>query len=429
MRFRIPALLAVVGLLVGCSGGDGGGVEPVNNAPTIAFQFSKIGIVKNVPTTLSVNVNDLDGDPMTVSWAPTRGTITSLNPPTNTQVRWNPPDAVGVDTIAVTVSDGTASKTIREQIKVGFPFNGSAAPNLFRKDRSPYIVTVTGTPPLLLIDAPTIIEAGVEILLETPGAEFDVTDSLTVVGTPDDPIMIRPNVRHQTCSDDRGWWAGIKVANFLRTGILEMDYAFIWYAQWGVRLRDSGAARIRHSEIRCSGQNGILHESSGALELESTRVSDGLLDGVEVTSLSLLPDAITIRECNIAFNGGSGLVFDLADSLATVPIVVEYTNLEFNGDHAITLANAVFPEIHYNRFLGNGVPLSNIWCYSGYAFGTAFTTLNVTCNFWGAPVNNVSTIEATIRDAQDTATVQGDMVVSPWSNENPLVGPSSCTVR
>lgn len=428
------AAVAVSSLLAACSGGDGGGgVEPANRAPTIALQFSKIGVVRNTSVQLSVNVNDLDDDPLTVTWAVTRGAITSLNA-ANTLVRWDTPATVGVDSVTVEVSDGTATRDVAIEIKVGRPFNGSAAPPVFLKSESPYIVTVTGSPPRLIVNSgATQIEAGVEILLETANTVIDVTDSLIAIGTLADPIVIRPNLRNLTCSDDRGWWEGIKVATDVNVdGYVELDYAEIWYGRFAVRLRDQGSAVIRNSTIRCSGQNGVLHEGGGILVIEDTEVSNGAFDGIAVKSLTFFPDSVLIRGCDITLNGRTGLELDLDDQAQVVPIIVEYSNIHLNGEHGITLRNAVFPSIHYNRFFGNGIGstsgLNHIWLFSGYPTGPPVATLDAACNFWGAPVADVATIESAIRDSQDTGTVGTDVVVAPWSNENPLLTTSTCVL-
>ena len=421
----------MAGALAGCGGDSGGGgVEPVNHPPTIAFQFNKIGIVRNTPTQLSVNVSDLDGDPLTVTWSVTRGTIAPLNT-ANTLVRWTPPNAVGVDSVTIAVSDGSASASVVSEIKVGWPFSGNGAPARFFKSQSPYIVTVPGTAVFATV-GPTVIEPGTELLLETAGTLIDVTDSLVVVGTPSEPIVIRPNLRNLTCGDDRGWWQGIKVyTDFPVNGHIDLDYAQIWYAQYTVRLRDQGSATIRNSEIRCSGQNGVLHEGGGALLIEDTHIKDGAYDGIAVDALTFLPDSILVSGCDVSFNGRTGIALKLDDQLQAVPIVIEYSNIEFNTEHGITLDNAVFPKIHFNRFFGNGASsqngLNNIWLFSD-PNGAPIDSLNAACNFWGAPVSDLLTIDATIRDHADTATVGTRVIASPWSNENPLVTTSTCVV-
>ncbi len=436
IRARWLGCLAILSAVVAsCSSGDGGGgVEPVNHKPTVSLQFNKIGVVRNVPVNLSVTVNDIDGDPVTVTWSVTRGTIASLNT-ANTQVRWTPVNTVGIDTVTVDVTDGAASSQVVSEIKVGWPFSGNTAPARFYKSQSPYIVTLTGTPVLSVNSGTTVIEPGVELLLETIGSTIDVTDTLVAVGNSSDRIVIRPNLRNLTCGDDRGWWEGIKVyTDFPVNGHLEMDYVDLWYGQYSVRLRDLGSATIRNSEIHCSGTNGVLHEGGAVLILENTEVSDGALDGVAIggPSSTFLPDSVVIAGCDIRLNGRTGLAFNIDDQLQEVPISIEYNNIEFNIEHGITLDRAVFPSIHYNRFFGNGSGstsgLNHIWLFGPFPQGVSVAEIHAECNFWGAPVGNLATIDAMIHDSLDSGAITTRVVANPWSNENPLVTTSTCVV-
>jgi hypothetical protein len=114
-----------------------------------------------------------------------------------------------------------------------------------------------------------------------------------------------------------------------------------------------------------------------------------------------------------------------------VPIRIEYTGIRQNRDHGITLANVVFPQIHYNSFFGTGAGthfgLNHIWLVNGYP-GSPMPQLDATCNFWGGTVSDVSEIEAWVRDMQDTGLVGTDLIVSPWSNEDPTTSTSTCVV-
>jgi hypothetical protein len=211
-----------------------------------------------------------------------------------------------------------------------------------------------------------------------------------------------------------------------------MNYGQVWYALIGVRLRDQGSARIRNSSIKCSDQTGVLHEGDATLILEDTEVSNGRLDGVNIggPSVTLLPDSVLIDGCNIELNGGAALTMDLPDTFQQVPIVVQYTNFEFNAQHGITLARAVFPRIHYNRFFANGVGsvngLNSIWLFNGYPGGVTFPELDATCNFWGSSVSNSATIAGLIRDQADTGAVATLVDFEPWLNADPRVTPPTC---
>ncbi len=428
-RCSSPAVL-LLALLLACSGGDNGGVaDPDNRPPTVALEFSKVGVVRNSSTTFSVDVGDPDNDELTISWLVTRGTINPLDPPTT--ATWTAPGTVGVDSITVTVSDGTASRSTVLPIKVGFALTNSVAPSVLLKSRSPYIVKLTSGVVLAVAGATTTIEPGTELLLETANMVIDVTDTLLAVGTELEPIVIRPNIRTPSCIDDGGFWEGIKVSTDPPTdGVLQMEYATVSYAQYAVRLRDGGSAYLTNCHIRCSGQNGILHEGGGVLVVEDSEIRDGGFDGIAVNSLTFQPDSILVSGCYVGFNGRTGMALKLQDQQIEVPIIVEYTNFELNREHGITLDGAVFPRIHYNRFFGNGSGrpqgLNNIWLFNGFPNGATAPTLNATCNYFGT-VSNVATIEATVRDQQDFPGIIGtDVIVSPWSNENPLTTPSTC---
>ncbi len=425
-----PYLWAMLLLALGCSGGDDGGVAPPENrSPNITVDFSKIGVARNTSTQISASVSDPDGDPLTITWTATRGTITSLNG-ANTLVQWSVPATVGVDSITAQVSDGTASKSAKIGIKVGTSFSGGPARTVFLKSQSPYIVSVSGAPPVLVVtDVATTIEAGTELLIETPNSVIDISDSLLAVGAPGDEIVIRPNLRNLTCGDDRGWWQGLKVTSDLEAGHAELNYVQIWYARWAVRLRDSGSATIRNSALRCSSESGVLHEGGGALIVEDTQITDGELDGITLDTGTFSPDEIEITGCLLKQNSRYGVWANLDDQAGSIPFTIEASNFEFNGQNAIRMSGASNPLIHFNRFDGNGIGqgLIDIYLENGFPIGENFTTISATCNFWGAAMASATPIEARIRDSGDTANIVADVVVTPWSNQNPYPNPGAST--
>jgi hypothetical protein len=378
-----------------------------------------------------VAVDDPDGDPLTVSWTITRGSPLTAN---GASVAWTAPSAVGVDTIRVSVTDGSVTRSITEEIRVCWPTG--VAPAVFQKQRSPYIINL-GASTTLSVDegAESTIEAGTEILLDTPGTVIDVAGRLVSLGTDTEHVVIRPNLRHPD-SDDRGWWEGIRcdrASGASTAGRIELDYTEVWYGQDGLRLLDDATAVLDGCAVRRSGSTGILHEGTGALELTDTEVSNGRVHGIVIGSdvSTVLPDSVLINGCDIKFNESTGLIVSIDDQLEEIPITVEFTKFEFNFIRAITLARSSFPEIHFNHFSGNGVGsgISNIYLEDGYP-GPFVTrpTLNARCNFWGSAISNEATITGTIRDAQDSPGLVGTQVdVNPWLNESPLTTPPTCT--
>jgi len=421
--------LAVVGILA-CSSSSDNGTPPVNQPPTISFTFPALVVPKASTADLTVSVSDPDGDNLSVAWQITRGTLTPQNTK-KTINRWSVPATAGVDTVRVQVSDGTATRSVTAQIKVGTLFTNQNAPGVFAKAGSPYIVDLPGADPRLLVAAGSVtsIEAGVELYMDTPGSYINVLGDLTAHGTPSMPVVIRPNNRLLSCAGtDRGWWDGIVAATDIgAASSVDFDYVEIWYAKAGVRVRDNSLALIRNCKIRCSGDAGALMEGSGSLRVFDSEVTDGLSDGIRLAAFVSLPDSVRIEGCKLNYNGSAGIRMDLHDNFETVPIQVEFNDIAFNKSHGISLANAVFPNIHYNSFRGNGdETVSNLFLQGGYPGGVAYPELDATCNFWGSATNDQAVVDAVIRDILDTSTVNTRVISSPWLNVSPLVTPPNC---
>jgi hypothetical protein len=347
-------------------------------------------------------------------------------------MRWAVPATVGTDTLTVRASDGQSSKTITEVIKVGWPT--SVFPPTFLRSRSPYILSAEVANPIisLLEREVSTVEAGTEILVDTPGTLFDVTGTFTSLGTADSVVVIRPNLREQQCGMNRGWWEGIRASSASPTesGLLELRYTEVWYANNAVRLREESNADIRDCAIRCSGEHGVLHEGFGTLILMDTEVSDGSGMGVSVESITALPDSVLIAGCALRFNVGDGLRVGINDAAQSVPVVMAYTRIESNFLHGVTLSRQSFPRMHFNSFSANGdlsLGVSNIHLENGYPNGVPVTQLDATCNYWGTPVTNQSTIDNTIRDSLDSGTIGVRVVTNPWLNQSPITTPPTCT--
>jgi hypothetical protein len=439
MRFRgLPPLLLVLVALGCASGGDS--VTPVNRRPTIDLLFTKIGVVRGIPVNLSVAVDDMDEDPLTVTWSITRDPSKTALTPQNadkTVVRWATPVAAGTDTLTVRVSDGQLNSSVTAIIKVGYAASGQTALSLYEKAKSPYIVAPPSGNPLFTIPEgqTTIIEAGTELLIDVPGTVIDVAGGTLIVnGTSVDPVTIQPNDRSFQCGDERGWWEGVRGSTFsdgVNTfdGFIDLDHTEIRYGQNGIRLRDNANAVVTDCMIRCSGDAGMLIEGHGSLMAIDTEVSNGRADGIAIAAIASIPDSVIVRGCDLRINGSSGIRMAIADPSGSVPIVVEYNKIEFNFTRGITLSHAEFPQIHFNQFSGNGVGtgVTNIYLENGFPEGASVPQLDASCNYWGAPVANQSTIDGTIHDSLDSGAVGTRIVVSPWLNASPFTTPPTCT--
>jgi hypothetical protein len=424
-------VLAGCGLLAmaACSSGGDSGTTPTNEPPTISFTTTAIALPKSGQSDLTVSVDDPDDDALTITWTITRGTLAAQNT-ARTVMRWSTPATVGTDTVVVRVSDGTVSRSVTAEVKVGtlhtntlFPAGG------FVKANSPYILLPPGANPRVTVPGGVtrVIEAGTELLIATESSFIEVLGTLQAHGTEDDPIVMRANNRTFNCSEGRGWWEGVRVLNDPGSdGLADFEHVEIRDGRWGVRLRDNASGLLRDCRLLCSEDAGILMESNGSLRVFDTRISDSVVDGIAIWAAASLPDSVRVEGCTIAFNGNAGIRMDLNDVTQAVPIVVEFNQIEYNETYGIALANSVFPDIHYNAFRGNGTEsVLNLFLSSTYPDPVNFPILNATCNFWYSI--NESNIKASVWDNDDSALVHTDVDVNPFLSANPLVTPPNCT--
>jgi hypothetical protein len=272
----------------------------------------------------------------------------------------------------------------------------------------------------------TTIEPGVEIYVNTTDAFFEVLGELDAHGTVDEPIIIRQNNRTFACGTaNNGSWAGILASG--ASSVVDLEFVELWFPQKGVRLRDSSIGILSNVSVRCSGVAGAVMEGFGSLRAIDSKFTDGLGDGVVIATS--LPDSVRIQGCTLSFNHSSGIRMDLEDATKAVPIYVEYNDIEFNDAHGISLANSVFPQIHFNKFLGNGDSSpSSLFLQGGYPDPVNLPELDVTCNFWGGPHASQSAVDDEIHDSLDVSTVHTRVKSCPWLNTDPLTTTPNCSM-
>src|SRR5262245_36904212 len=123
---------AIILALVACSSGGDSGTPPVNAPPTIAFATTDWAVQKSQPVDLTVDVDDPDGDPLTITWDITRGSLAAQNS-AKTVMRWTTPATVGTDTVTVSVSDESLTRKTTAVIKVATLLTASVAPGVYTK--------------------------------------------------------------------------------------------------------------------------------------------------------------------------------------------------------------------------------------------------------------------------------------------------------
>jgi len=421
MKIAIAVLVALVGALVGCA--EDNPVEVANQPPVIAFTFDPLGVQKGVPVNLSVSVSDPDDENLSVSWSITRGTLTSQNP-AKTIMQWLPPDATGLDTVTVQVSDGKVSRQVVEPLYVCTRTTAGIAQAFYQASDSPYIIAPSSTQLLVDEGAACTIDAGVVFLIDTPGLEIQVLGDLSVQGTVDEPVTMRPNDRTLSCQGDAGWWNGINVrSGIVTSGTMDMDYAVVSYGETNVLVSEGGTASVSDSRLICGKDAGAKMAGSRWLRVERCEITSNTSYGVDIFGIASRPDSVRVLFNTIRFNGNTGIHMRLDDGTHAARITVARNLIEWNGTNGIQLEQAVFPDIHQNHFAfnGHGGALMNLRLETGYpGSGAPFDTLDATLNYWGASFTNPIGIEQTIRDSFDDGGVGTRVKVEPWLNASPI---------
>jgi hypothetical protein len=413
-------------LILSCSGNET--VEPVNKAPTIEFTFEQIAVEKDTRPDLTVEVSDPDGDPLTVSWDITGGTLEEQNSQ-KTVMRWTPPRGVGADTVVVRVSDGEATASTGEVVlkRATWERSENVGENLVLEKRySPYVLEPWGES--VTISRVVTIEDSVEIYIGKENLEIIVIGTLQSNGTAAKPVVIQPNER-LSCLDGRKWWGGILVTTQdLATGFAGLTYTEISHATSGVRVRYDASASLDHCTIFCCDEAGVKMESNGTLTVDRCEIKDNTGNGIEISSISDRPSpVVTITESHILFNA-RGIYMDLQDGTKSSTINVTYNLIERNNENGIQLAHQVWPTIERNDFRLNNSPIPLLHMRLETNFGRedgggqpppGWDTLLVPNNYWGQPFDpgEVDRIKDTIYDAERNAAIPTTIDVDPWQNE------------
>lgn len=429
-------LCFVVVLVHGCSSDEAPVAPPPNERPTITFSFTKTAVGRNSDVILTVDVDDPDGDSVTVTWAVTAGSLDANAQGTPT-MRWTTPLALGPQTVTMTAADGKGgTRTISEVMLVSQRRSADlGGDEQWTAANSPYIVA-PGTGIFSIPSAWRLtIEAGVEVYVE-PGVEIQVNGELVTVGTASQPVAIRGNVRAAA----PGFWKGI-LGDPDGTPVprLSIDHTSIAHAVNALRARGTTEVEVTNSEITvCSGA-GILHNATGRLVVESSEVTNNERGGIRVEQAALgPPDFVTIRGDSIAVNGlfdgtpytqgEAGISIDLIDPMGMVPIEISGNEISRNDFPGIRLINAVFPRITGNGIFGNELLLTNkINIRLEPPFGDAGGSTEIVAihNWWGLPfLQDVDSlvIKQGIFDADHPGYPDPSFVrvsVGPWLHENP----------
>lgn len=424
-RLFLTAL--VIPLILGCSGTET--PEPVNQAPSITFITTEIAFDFKTPHVLAVSVSDPDGDPLSVTWEITSGTLVPVSASSqNTEMQWTPVRSVGEDVVTITVSDGEFSDSVTEPLKRGT----RRTPNIydaaeFVVAESPYIIDPTaetisfGDPHHGTVS----IEAGVEMYINKRNLAIEVLGTLESVGTQTDTILVRPNDRTLRCAEQRGWWEGFRIiSDEQNDGQVNMTWTQVSYGVKNVWLQNGASGNLTNCRFVCSGDAGVMMSSVGTLVIDNCDISSNRSHGIDVSSLAAIPTQVTITNNLIKSNGHTGINLDLQDMEQTLTIVITGNSIQFNSVHGIGLTNSVWATIQNNDFILNNLnSVSNIWLNTPYPgpvpVPADWESLLATSNYWSRAYDpgEASFIEETVRDKSDKPTLGTYVIIAPWENE------------
>ncbi|MFH1754741.1 MAG: right-handed parallel beta-helix repeat-containing protein [Candidatus Latescibacterota bacterium] len=420
MDKRISSCFQLIGfiatILMGCS--ETVTVPVQNEPPKAAFSFDPLAVQRGANVMLSVSASDPDDDPLTVTWDVSRGTLNANNQG-KTVMPWQAPGVTGVDTIWVSVTDGTHTVSISTTIIVGYLWNSDINTNVtWNQSNSPVVISVDSTPPRVAIPeiSSLFIEEGVVVYVQA-GLIFDVAGILVTNGTSTNPVVFRPNSR----APEPGFWEGMvgstDPGSQVEPGSFQLHHTRITYAAESVLLTSGASAELEECQFYFSRDVALHHDSgSGKLIVRNCQITDNNGDGIVVSSFSTKPDSVVIVGNKISLNGGNGIVLDLLDPFGVTPIQIVNNEITRNIFYGIQLIQASYPTINQNsihsndRIQANGANRRNLRLEPGF-IGT-LPEIDASNNYWLSIDSLV--IDQTVFDSRDDAQINTRVRFWPW---------------
>jgi parallel beta-helix repeat protein len=401
-----------------------------NTPPTIASTFSKTTVTGGTTASLSVTTNDDDGDDVTVNWSATGGSLNSADQGKAT-MRWTAPGAAGTtETITATATDGNggqASATIT--VTSGTRWSANISGNVtWLKLSSPYLLDQAPAVFAITEGSTLTLQQGVEVVINKANTEVQVEGALITNGTFSEPVMFKPNA----VSPSAGFWSGILV----KAGIggvapnIDLKYTHITHAKNGVKAINNAPILVKNCQIKFCSEAAILHQSSGPLRVEDTKITNNVKSGIRIDdTVSQVHDIFVIRGDSIATNGDisgqtayangeAGISINLVDPQGLNSIDIRNNHISRNGFPGIRLTNTSFPVIKQNSIFGNWREGSiiNFRLEPPYAAGMD-NHLDVTLNYW-AQLDSAS-VAATVFDRLDNNDVETFVDFVPFLDSEP----------
>ena len=208
-----------------------------------------------------------------------------------------------------------------------------------------------------------VIEAGAVLKFET-NTSLTVAGTLNAIGEAANRIVF-------TCAattPQAGSWLGIVITKTASTGTTSvLNHVEVSFAENGIAVRGSGPSLLLADSAVCNSRSmGISADASGFLSVTDLQIfrtqvwsngTDGVFARGYASGCSSSDSGVTLEDCDIAFNGQSGVNLSGSGS----PIFG--CSRSFSGDAQAVLRRTT---VHHNRF---GISAAG---YAGFhAFGFA----------------------------------------------------------
>ena len=428
--------LLIAGLFAACSEDEG--VAPdKNRPPEIVFTVAAVAVPRDQNKTLTVNATDPDGDDVSVLWEITRGVLTASQQG-NPSINWKTPTTTGRDTITVTASDGKGgTTTLVETIMVGtVKQSGTSSIEPWTVTNSPYIIRPSGDQNVRFLISNVVlnVEAGSELLLDAEDLEIVLEGTLRTSGTLENPVVIRPNIRHP----ESGYWKGITAIPNSSVPRIQLTHTDVLYAAEAVKTTTGGEIALDGCRIMFAAEAAVLHQSFASLSVINSILTNNVRSGIRIECSSNVhfPPTVVVSNDSIAVNGDvsgstpyvdqAAIYIDMADSFATSDIQITNNEISRNAFPGIQLVGASYPDIYSNSLFSNELGKTsqryNIRLDNGFG-GGASGVIDARENYWGAPFTNPAVdsllIRQMIRDNEDVGSITVRVAIYPWLNAKP----------
>jgi len=430
--------LLIAGLFAACSEDEA--VAPDKNSPPeVVFTVAALAVPRNTDgVTLSVSATDPDGDDVSVLWEITRGVLTASQQG-NPSINWKTPTTTGRETITVTASDGKGgTTTLVETIMVGtVKQSGTSSSEPWTVTNSPYIIRPSGDQNVRFLISNVVlnVEAGSELLLDAEDLEIVLEGTLRTSGTLENPVVIRPNIRHP----ESGYWKGITAIPNSSVPRIELAYTDLLYATEAAKTTTGGEIVLDGCRIMFAAEAAVLHQSFASLSVINSILTNNVRSGIRIECSSNIhfPPTVVVSNDSIAVNGDvsgatpyvdqAAIYIEMADSFATSDIQITNNEISRNAFPAIQLVGASRPDIRDNAIFFNElgkqtIPRFNIRLDDGFGGGVS-GMIDARQNYWGAPYTNPATdsllIQDAIRDSTDVRSISVRVAIYPWLNAKP----------